>query len=73
MDRVFCNSLLMDGTRCRGVHSCRPEYDHNGDVMILVVRCSNDRCGYTEILPERRKQSNTKLNFEDRRKTEGEI
>ena len=73
MDRVYCGEKLPDGTRCRGVHTCEPKYNVNGDVMILTIVCTNPKCIYKEVTPERRKQSNTKLNFEDRRKTEEEI
>ena len=56
MDRVYCGTLLADGTRCRGVHSCEPKYNANGDIMILTIVCTNPKCLYKEVTPERRKE-----------------
>ena len=56
MDRIFCGLELPDGNRCSGVHTAEKVYDPNGDVIIIKITCTNPRCIYREILPERRKE-----------------
>lgn len=49
MDRIYCGKECLDGSLCRGVHSCTP-------TELGWLETCTGKCGYKELHHNRRKQ-----------------